>query len=60
MHQGAYDVAVVDPCFPLAPDPVHPFHEGALVVHFQTVGVQPDLHLLPDEPGGYSVGAASS
>ena len=28
----------------------------ALVVHFQTLGVQAYLHLLPDEPGGDGVG----
>ncbi len=51
-------MAVIDPGFPLPLHPLHPFHEGTLVVHFQTVGVQPDLHLLPDEPGGNGVGAA--
>ena len=57
-HQGPDDVAVVDPGFSLAPDPLHSFHQVALVVHFQMLGVQPDLDLLPDEPGGHGVGAA--
>ena len=39
-HQGANDVVVVDPGFPLASHPFHPFHEGTLVVHFDTVGLQ--------------------
>ncbi len=47
---------VVDAGLPLAPHPFHSFHEGALVVHFQVFGVQPDLHLLSDEPGGHGVG----
>ena len=59
-HQGADDVAVIDAGFPFAPHPLHPFHQVVLVVHFHPVGVQPDLHLLPDEPGRHGVGAACS
>ena len=58
-HQGANDVAVVDVGLPLASDTFHPFHQVVLVVHFQVLGLQTDLHLLPDETGGHGVGAAS-
>ena len=49
-------MAVVDPGLTLAAHAFHPFHQVALVVHFQVPGVQPDLHLLADEPGGHGVG----
>ena len=50
-HQGADDVAVIDVGLPFTAHPLHAFHQVALVVHFQTLGVQAYLHLLPDEPG---------
>ena len=54
-HQGADDVAVIDVGFPLAMHPLHAFHQLVLVVHFHPVGVQTDVHLLPDEAGGDAV-----
>ena len=59
-QQGADDVAVVDAGLELASDALHSFHQVAFVVNCQVLGVQPDLDLLPDEPGGNGVGAAGS
>ena len=49
-------MAVIDVGLPFTAHPLHAFHQVALVVHFQTLGVQAYLHLLPDEPGGDGVG----
>ena len=59
-HQGADDVAVMDVGFPLAMHPLHPFHQVDLVVHFHPVGVQTDVHRLPDEAGGDAVAMSSN
>ena len=57
-HQGPDDVAVIDVGFPLTVHPLQAFHQATLVVHFHPVGVQPDPHLLTNEPGGNGVGPA--
>ena len=52
------DVAVIDVYFPITAHPLHAFHEVALVVHFQMIGIEADLYHLANEPGRDAVAAS--
>ena len=58
-HEGVDDVPVIDAGFPLAPHPLHAFHQVASVEHLHGVRVQPDLHFLPDQARRHRVGPSS-